>query len=614
MWPRTAEARARERHTGFVCFMHRQDAEDAIASCNDADVFHVGRRLVMRWGKNVKKITKSGAGGMPISPIQQKSTETVGATQINQRQPSFDQERDGSSAIRVTVPQSKERAGFISTVASYVAKDGAAFEEMLLREHAEDPLYTFLVLPSDPTSERKEEYIYYRWRVYGFAQGDGLFVWRAEPFVMLHPNGCFWFPPPMDTDAARQESEQRQKGEAWIERQKQQRRAHVHRRDVTGRQLERARNGGPDGGSRLTAEEMDKFNTLTRRNLSGSRESICAAMAFCFEKSGAARQISEKLEELVLEDGPKIATDTRVARLYLLSDVLFNSQQPGIKNAFLYRSAIESFSPDAFASLGTHGRGSLGRLSEKKLSVAVSRVLSAWTAWSVYTPIFIDQLQDRYEGKETKPSAVEETHGRDKEEEEAIMEEEVPTIGPDDAELVSTRRKGTWQEVDEESESQTNTRAKLSVSQKEVASEWILPASRDADNGVTDGDPAYPDGETWDADGELLDADGDPLDPDGDPLDPDGDPLDADGEPLDPDGEPLEADGDPDGEALDADGDPLDPDGEPLEADGDPLDPDGDPLEADGEPLDPDGEPLDADGDSRDPDGEPLEADGEVLC
>lgn len=30
MWPRTAEERARNRNTGFVCFMKRADAEDAM--------------------------------------------------------------------------------------------------------------------------------------------------------------------------------------------------------------------------------------------------------------------------------------------------------------------------------------------------------------------------------------------------------------------------------------------------------------------------------------------------------------------------------------------------------------------------------------------------------
>ena len=43
MWPRTAEERARNRNTGFVCFMHRKDAEDAMESLADADPLGTNR-------------------------------------------------------------------------------------------------------------------------------------------------------------------------------------------------------------------------------------------------------------------------------------------------------------------------------------------------------------------------------------------------------------------------------------------------------------------------------------------------------------------------------------------------------------------------------------------
>ena len=56
MWPRTQAERSRQRNTGFVCFENREDAEDAMESCNETDPFNVGRHLMMKWGKNVKKI------------------------------------------------------------------------------------------------------------------------------------------------------------------------------------------------------------------------------------------------------------------------------------------------------------------------------------------------------------------------------------------------------------------------------------------------------------------------------------------------------------------------------------------------------------------------------
>ena len=67
--------------------------------------------------------------------------------------------------------------------------------------------------------------------------------------------------------------------------------------------------------------------------------------------------------------------ETLVARLYLLSDVLFNSQQPGIKNAFRYRDAIEKMAPAVFASLGQHGDAPLSRMTRHKIQMAVRAVL-----------------------------------------------------------------------------------------------------------------------------------------------------------------------------------------------------------------------------------------------
>jgi len=93
--------------------------------------------------------------------------------------------------------------------------------------------------------------------------------------------------------------------------------------------------------------------------------------------------------------------DTRVARLYLMSDVLFNSQQPGVKNAFRYRDAIESMAPEIFISLGQYGKGSAGRMTMNKLRNAVHSVLSAWSNWSVYNHVFLEKLQACFDGKLT---------------------------------------------------------------------------------------------------------------------------------------------------------------------------------------------------------------------
>ena len=58
--------------------MNREDAEEAMDACNEADPFKVGRLLMMRWGKNVKKIVKRGHGTGGVKPILRKAGGSYG--------------------------------------------------------------------------------------------------------------------------------------------------------------------------------------------------------------------------------------------------------------------------------------------------------------------------------------------------------------------------------------------------------------------------------------------------------------------------------------------------------------------------------------------------------
>ena len=220
---------------------------------------------------------------------------------------------------------------------------------------------------------------------------------------------------------------------------------------MTGRQLEHAKfsvgvtNLEKGGGIKLNDWEKEKFHELVRKKLCASQESICEAMAFAFDKSGAAREISELLKEALLESENGISVDTRIARLFLLSDILFNSQQPGVRNAFHYRDAIEAMSPEVFESLGKHGNGKAGRMTMNKLRKAVSSVLSAWTNWSVYNTTFLDELQCRFEGREmsnVKLSEEQEEKDQNEREAESPLVDEVSK--QEEQVVVSTTPRGEW--------------------------------------------------------------------------------------------------------------------------------------------------------------------------
>jgi U2-associated protein SR140 len=440
MWPRTMEERQRGRNTGFVCFMNREDAEEALESCNETDPFNVGRLVTMGWGKNVKRNTRQESGDFADTnslhmntqqneaksmvddvsqPLPQSrfmnlsqrvrsdglpSVTTLGS-QLQDRSLSdtYEEIRHSSGAIRVEAPTDPTRFHLISVVASYVARDGMAVERRLCSEEEDIARFNFLTLDNADEQQRKE-YLFYRWRVYSFAQGDTYSSWRTDPFVMFHPNGRYWIPPPVNKLAATREKEVMRKGK---ERQRQEMENRTKAREIaTGRQLERARlfrrrgrGQRGDNPSMLDSNELDEFNRLVQNELSLSRERICRAMAFCFEKCLAAEQISGLLRDALLDDSTAVTIDMRIARLFLLSDVLFNSQQPGIRNAFMYRTSIESMAPDIFSVLGKYREGNNGRMTINKLRKAVSAVLGAWTDWGVYNAAFMDELESHFEGR-----------------------------------------------------------------------------------------------------------------------------------------------------------------------------------------------------------------------
>jgi muconolactone delta-isomerase len=642
MWPRTMEERNRRRNTGFVCFMNRDDAEEALEACDETDTFNNGRQLMMRWGKNVKKVRRetktdepkkkelveklnevsasnSSSGSLPKDVSAGEFTGRSIATNTFERQQDqtlgdpfqakpYELEIHASRAIRVEIPTDQSRFHFISTTASYISKD-PELEQILKDTEMGNSLFSFLTLDSDDDNDLKEK-MFYRWRVYSFCQGDTHSIWRTEPvsfnfwlyccmylfgtnddsyiltslsithlsyiisciqyfafvyiqFIMFsHESARYWIPPPMDMEAVNREKANAKEKEDRLRQQKEDR---ANRELMTGRQFEREfsrKRRGEFGAkdSKLDPDELSQFDQIVRKELSISRETICRAMAFCFDKCFAAQDISGLLMQVLLDESDSVTNDMRIARLYLLSDVLFNSQQPGVRNAFMYRSTIESLAPEIFRKLGVVVKSkerSSGRITVNKLRKAVSAVLGAWTEWGVFDAAFMDELDDHFEGREVK------SYNKDKNEIDINAndseEQQYKDVVVEEEEIVIHEARGDWKEVSNEVDDDENdtgerivvamaTTKKPDISETKKKRRKQNPAVNEpgkvpkSNNEEIDGKYA-----SSDVDGEALDGeelDGEALD--GEALDDEaiyGD--DVDGEDLD--GEAL------DGDAFDSD-------------------------------------------------------------
>ena len=609
MWPRSPEERSRHRHTGFVCFLHRSDAEDAMEACQDKDPFRVGRPLTMSWGKHVLKDLEINGGGIPI--VKRGIGDTLMQDDALLRSTVPPQTVvDAKRSIHVVVPAHRERAQMITTVASFVAKDGAQFEQLLLQQEPNNPQWNF-ISPTLSISDQTlmQEHVFYKWRVYAFCQGDTVSTWNTEPFVMIQPDGCMWYPPPLDANAAQKEADERRVQEDNMRSLKEQRQ-YTKGSGAVGRSAGSARRMDR---TRLTESEHEEMHRLFHKQLNLSRESICQAMAFCFEKSGAALQIADVLKELLLHIAPGTTVETISARVYLISDILFNTQQPGIRNAFLYRDAIEKMAPEVFRTMGTFARTHCGRMSQERIGMAIRGIFAAWTQWGVFDLSFINDLEAHYEGREIQkteipvaaPAPVEDTTVGEEKDAADPVEDVLPrgdwTCIPDDGEdalLPNRIDSGTPLELDLDGES-------LDDSERHLMNDDDLDGVPLDGNDLVE-EPLNQTAVESNDYNPLIIGDGEPLEDDnldGEPLDDenlDGEPLEDDASRL-PLHDPLTyvnggtlGDGDLDGEPLEdnLDGEPLDDnlDGEPLDAarserndlDGAPLNED----ELDGERVD----------------------------
>lgn len=161
----------------------------------------------------------------------------------------------------------------------------------------------------------------------------------------------------------------------------------------------------PKSKQRLSPTDQATFHQLFRVQLCCSRESIVQAMAFCFDHSEAAEHISSLLRDLLIDLPDHTSTDTISARLFLVSDILYNSQQPGIHNAFLYRQTIRDImTGDVLGRMGAFARRSFGRMGQNRIQSALSGVLAAWINWGVFDAVFIDQLEARFQGRNVERS------------------------------------------------------------------------------------------------------------------------------------------------------------------------------------------------------------------
>lgn len=184
-------------------------------------------------------------------------------------------------------------------------REGPMFEAMIMNREINNPMYRFLFENQSPA------HVYYRWKLYSILQGEAPAKWRTDDFRMFK-NGSFWRPPPLNPylhgpydDGEEEEGEEEEEG---------------------------SKKGS------LKEDERDKLEEMLR-GLSPRRGDVAEAMLFCLNHAEAAEEIVECIAESL--SILKTPLPKKIARLYLVSDVLYNSSAK-VANASYYRKYFES--------------------------------------------------------------------------------------------------------------------------------------------------------------------------------------------------------------------------------------------------------------------------------
>ncbi|EEA05535.1 U2-associated protein SR140, putative [Cryptosporidium muris RN66] len=174
-------------NSGFVCFYDRKSAEEALKSLNGRLID--GLPLSLSWGKSLDISTKEHLGSIPNPKERIERLDTQINSEIIKENINTE-DYNNCTIIRVEVPNDEMKKALIRLTSRFVAYFGYCFEQLLMKNELENPLFSFLFI-SSPLHH------YYRWRVYSFLQGDSHKHWRVKPFRMVE-NGIVWYPPPLE--------------------------------------------------------------------------------------------------------------------------------------------------------------------------------------------------------------------------------------------------------------------------------------------------------------------------------------------------------------------------------------------------------------------------------
>ncbi|XP_076454381.1 U2 snRNP-associated SURP motif-containing protein-like [Babylonia areolata] len=420
MWPRTEEERSRGRNCGFVAFMNRKDGERALNALRGKDI--QGFEMKLGWGKAVPipphpvyippalaELTQPPPpSGLPFNAQPQrkkrdrdrdKADKTYGSvpppgqadrdkdreekqTDKKEEEPEDMEKTLAKAVVKVTIPTERAQLHMIHRMIEFVVREGPMFEAMIMNRELHNPQFRFLF------DNQSANHLYYRWKLFSILQGDSPYKWRTEEFRMFK-GGSMWRPPPINPYTQGMPEE------------------------LVDKEVEFDHNlplfGGKKGS--LTDSQRDRLEDMLR-SLTPERTKVGEVMIWCLDHAEAAEEIVECISEalsILQTPLPK-----KIARLYLVSDILYNSSAK-VPNASFFRKCFQMKLKDIFKDVNETYNGIEGRLKAEQFKQRVMACFRAWEDWAIYPLDFLINLQNIFLGLVPSKQAAKEAESPEEE-------------------------------------------------------------------------------------------------------------------------------------------------------------------------------------------------------
>ncbi|KAH3814501.1 hypothetical protein DPMN_143003, partial [Dreissena polymorpha] len=380
MWPRTDEEKSRGRNCGFVAFMNRKDGERALKHLKGREIG--GFEMKLGWGKPVQipphpvyippalaELTQPPPpSGLPFN-AQRRSGQPRGWYGPPANRDEMNKTLS-KAVIKVVIPTERNLLCIIHRMVEFVVREGPMFEAMIMNREINNPMFKFLFENQSPA------HVYYRWKLFSILNGDQPYKWRLEEFRMFK-GGSHWRPPPLNPYTQGMPEELVDPGDLDI---------------IPEEQIPDNFDSTKKG--KLTDSQRDRLEDMLRE-LTPERPKIGEAMVWCLDHADSAEEVVDCIAEalsILQTPLPK-----KIARLFLVSDILFNSSAK-VPNASFYRRQFQRKLPEIFQDVHETYDNIDGKLKAEQFKQKVMLCFRAWEDWTVYPNDYLITLQNIFLG------------------------------------------------------------------------------------------------------------------------------------------------------------------------------------------------------------------------